>query len=248
MYYQDIPFLIWSSDKENSKKIAKILGRRANTFVTGGETDSVIDFLNKIEYFTCNIFHFEDNRREIDELIKLSLKLRPLSAVILFSDKQIPDPEYRSYIHRGVADILTTFRDSTQKKIQEDLLKSLNQRWKIFRYVERERNKIYHATVVTAYHEINQPLTVMLNTIGLFNLEMERDDFDRVKTEKLLKFILKSIKRIQDLLQEFQSIKEPVLKEYTKGVPMIHLPGKRDKMEDETQIIVKKDTARPSGS
>jgi len=247
MYYQDIPFLIWSSEKEKGKKIARILGSRANTFISGGDTDSVKDFLNKIVYFTCNIFHVEDNLDVVDELIKLSLKLRPLSAVILFSEKQITEAHYRTFIRSGVADVLIPGKDRSPKEMQEELLRSLNHRWKLFRHVERERNKIYHATVVTAYHEINQPLTVMLNTIGLFNLEMEQDDFDRTKTEKLLKFILKSIKRIQDLLQEFQSIKEPVLKEYTKGVPMIHLPRKKDQMEDETQIVVKPHTTHSRG-
>ena len=201
-------------------------------------------FLDKIVYFTCNIFHLEDNHDIVDELTALSLKLRPLSAVIIFSEKQITEAQYRAFIRRGVADVLIPGKDRSTKGMQEELLSSLNHRWKMFRHVERERNKIYHATVVTAYHEINQPLTVMLNTIGLFNLEMEQDNFDRTKTEKLLRFILKSIKRIQNLLQEFQSIKEPVLKEYTKGVPMIHLPRKKDQMEDETQIVVKPDTTR----
>jgi signal transduction histidine kinase len=245
MYYQDIPFLIWSpSSKENSQRISRILGRKSNTFVCSGDTKAVQDFLEKIEYFSCNIFHVENDRAEIDELIRLSLKIRPLSPVILFFDSDLSFADHKSFIKKGVTDTIVAKQDDDKKEIRECLVSVLNHRWKIFRYLEKERNKIYHATVVTAYHELNQPLTVILNTIGLFDLEMEQNDIDMAKTKKLLDFILKSIRRIQELLTQLQKIKQPVLKEYTRGVPMIHLQRGREQPEDETQIIVKPNLSR----
>ena len=82
---------------------------------------------------------------------------------------------------------------------------------------------MFDATVVTAYHELNQPLTVILNSIGLFRIEMKNQEVDSNKLQKFLGFILKGTDRIQEILDTFKAIKHPQFKEYSKGVPMVKL-------------------------
>jgi len=102
-------------------------------------------------------------------------------------------------------------------------LKTLNQKWKTYRFFEKERKKIFDATVVTAYHEINQPLTVILNSIGLFKMEIKNNEISAEKIQKFLNFLMKSTDRIQEILEQFKQIENPELKEYSKGVPMVIL-------------------------
>ena len=141
---------------------------------------------------------------------------------------------YRKYIRMGVTDILLLSENSNKDKIISELMNTLNHRWKIFRYLEKERTKIYHATVVTAYHEINQPLTVIMNSIDLFAIDMKRDTVTHDKIKKNLGYILKSIKRIQEILEKMKKVEQPRLKAYTKTVPMISLksddPTKRQNL------------------
>jgi hypothetical protein len=121
----------------------------------------------------------------------------------------------------GITDILTY---DNSGNIFNDLIESLNNRWKIFRYLERERSKIYHATVVTAYHEINQPLTVMTNAIDLFKIGLKTNDLAPEKIVSNLSFIVRGIKRVQEILEKMKKVEHPKLKAYTKTVPMISLP------------------------
>ena len=224
MYYQDIPFLVVSKDVANGEKIASILQRKSNTRIECYDPDQILSIQDSINYFTCNVFHFSGEDDLLTGIISTSLKKRPISPVFLFSFDEIPIEIYRKYIQQGVADILI-HRNENEKIAFNSLITSLNHRWKIFKYMERERSKIYHATVVTAYHEINQPLTVIMNSIDLFSIEMKRNLLDHNRIKKNLTFIIKSIRRIQEILEKMKKVEQPKLKAYTKTVPMISLPS-----------------------
>lgn len=223
MNYQDIPFLIWSEEPDTSQRISELLGRQVNTFIESGSPDSVYKYLEKFDYFSCNVFHYTEDRPVMYDLIKASLKNRPYSAVILFTFQDIPYDTYQNLIRSGVSDIIVYRGEESQVEIIESLLKTLNYKWKSFRYLQKERKKMFDATVVTAYHELNQPLTVILNSIGLFRIEMKNQEVDFNKIQKFLGFILRGTDRIQEILDTFKEIKHPQLKEYSKGVPMVKL-------------------------
>ncbi len=222
MYYQDIPFLIVSKDVATGEKIASILQRKSNTQYECYDPDQIANIQDSINYFTCNILHFTGDDELLSEIIVTSIKRRPVSPVFLFSQNNIPIETYRKYIQMGVADILIYNKDHAQAPF-DALIATLNSRWKVFRYLERERNKIYQATVVTAYHEINQPLTVIMNSIDLCSIEMKQNLLDEERIKKNLTFIIKSVRRIQELLDKMKRVEDPKLKAYTKDVPMISL-------------------------
>jgi hypothetical protein len=235
MNYQDIPFLIWAEKLEISQQISKILGRKANTYIESSSSDSVDKFLEKTENFTCNVFHYQKDSVALNDLIKSSMRKRPYSAMVLFSFSDIPYSLYQKFVRNGVSDVLVYYGDNSQIALIECLLKTLNQKWKAYRYFEKERKKMFDATVVTAYHEINQPLTVILNSIGLFRMEMKSQQVSAEKINRLLGFLIKSTDRIQEILDQLKEIRNPELKEYSKGVPMVKLDAPQ-KIEGQEQI------------
>jgi len=79
-------------------------------------------------------------------------------------------------------------------------------------------------------------LTVMINAIGLFKLEVEHESVDLPKLEKIADFILKGIQRIQEILEKLKKIKDPVLKEYTPGVAMVCLQSSSTLLKQEKSL------------
>jgi signal transduction histidine kinase len=231
MYYQDIPFLVVAKDIATSEQIASILKRKSNTYTECYDPDQIFKIQDTIHYFACNIFHYTGEDDLLHDIVLTSLKKHPVSPVFLFSFDNIPGEIYRKYIQMGVADILIHSATNPEAAF-EAMIRTMNHRWKIFRYLERERTKIYHATVVTAYHEINQPLTVIMNSIDMFRIELKQNILDGERVRKNLTYILKSVRRIQELLEKMKKVEQPKLKAYTEKVPMIALHSELDAVSD----------------
>jgi hypothetical protein len=223
MNYQDIPFLIWAENRKIGEAIKSVLGRKLNTVIETGSLESFGDYLQKAQGFHCVVLHLSNNKNQLEDIVDYTLKKCPAAAVIIFSFKIITLAEYQNFIREGVADVLIYDETVDQVTFLEGLLRILNQRWSLHRCLERGKKKMYEATVVTAYHEINQALTVIINAVGLLKLEIEHESIDLAKMEKISDFIVKGTNRIEEILDKLKRIKEPVLKEYTPGVAMVCL-------------------------
>ncbi len=223
MNYQDIPFLIWAENRKIGEAIKSTLGRKLNTEVETGSLETLSDYLQKSQGFRCVVLHLSDNKSLLDDMIDYTLKRCPASAVIIFTFKGLTFAEYQNFIRDGVADVLVYDKTADQVALLEGLLRVLNQRWYLHRCLERGKKKMYEATVVTAYHEINQALTVIINAVGLLKLEIEHESVNVAQMEKISDFIFKGTNRIAEILDKLKRIKDPVLKEYTPGVAMVCL-------------------------
>jgi hypothetical protein len=223
MNYQDIPFLIWAENRKIGETIKGILGRKLNTEVETGSIETLSDYLQRSQGFRCVVLQLSDNKNQLDDMIDYTLKRCPASAVVVFSFKGITLAEYQNFIRDGAADVLVYDEKLDQLALLEGLLRVLNQRWYLHRCLERGKKKMYEATVVTAYHEINQALTVIINAVGLLKLEIEHESVDITQMEKISDFIFKGTNRIAEILDKLKRIKDPVLKEYTPGVAMVCL-------------------------
>jgi CheY-like chemotaxis protein len=241
MNYQDIPFYIWSREQEDSKKIARIFGRQLNTYVESGEQKSIQEFIENTHYFICFIFHLRKHLDEVSGFIQACKKSCPLCPVILYSDSPVSYDIYQTAIRQGVEDILVFTHESDQINLRKLVLSILNRKWKAHRQLEKATKKVYDATVVTAHHEINQPLTVIMNAMTVIKIEIKKYGSDAGQIEKYIGMVIKSLGKIQNILSRFKNVDDPQLKEYTKGVPMVHL---QDQQEDEGKII--KTDNRPS--
>jgi CheY-like chemotaxis protein len=88
--------------------------------------------------------------------------------------------------------------------------------------VENEKKNVYDATVLTAAHSINQPLTVLLLKAEMIEEKLKYsggDDDILAHIESIKKSALK----IYDIMDQFKSLSKPVFKDYLEGVQMIDL-------------------------
>lgn len=234
MNYQEIPFLICTHTQEVGQSISQILGRKSNTQIKVLKEQSVHDFFYDVNFFSCIIIHMVSDLSTIENIVKTTLKKNPLTVVIVFSFLEVPPEIYQNLIRGGVSDILIPDEDEDED-MRDKLLKTLNHKWRAYRYLEREKKKIFQATVVTTYHEINQPLTVISNALGLLKMEFKANKLNLEQLEKFIKFIKKGTDRIQEVLDQLKKIESPEYKDYTKGVPMITLDSALKEVKKETK-------------
>lgn len=90
--------------------------------------------------------------------------------------------------------------------------------------IESEKYKMFYAMVVTANHELNQPLSVM--KISLEMLKLKHHKTLDEKTKSHLEKISKSVERCNKILQKLRDLKTPIYKKYMEDVEMVDLDNK----------------------
>ncbi len=91
-----------------------------------------------------------------------------------------------------------------------------------------EKRSTFFATVVTANHKIKQPLTLLSLSSAAIKRELTKDEISKDVLTGKLKYIDAAVKEITDVLDQLNSIREPVLSDYTGDIKMI-------KIDDETK-------------
>jgi len=89
--------------------------------------------------------------------------------------------------------------------------------------VELEKVNTYSATVLTANHQIKQPLTLINLSIAALRRELGKDDLSKESMQKRIDFLETASKEIIDVLEKLTAIKKPVFKEYVNHLKMIDL-------------------------
>lgn len=87
--------------------------------------------------------------------------------------------------------------------------------------IKAEKQSIFTATVVTANHKIKQPLTLMNLSAAAIKRELAKNEISKEALTKRLSYIELAIKEINDVLNNMNSIKEPMMADYTKNIKMI---------------------------
>ncbi|MFQ5584557.1 MAG: response regulator, partial [Calditrichia bacterium] len=91
------------------------------------------------------------------------------------------------------------------------------------RLKEAERNLTYTATIATANHEINQPLTVIISAIDMIKMELEKVNIKNSRLINYLDLMNKSSVRIANLLRKLREIHAPTIQEIPLGMKMIEI-------------------------
>ncbi|MGE5400360.1 MAG: response regulator transcription factor [Ignavibacteriales bacterium] len=92
--------------------------------------------------------------------------------------------------------------------------------------LELEKVNTFTATVVTANHEIKQPLTLINLSIAAIKREVGKDEISREAILKKIGFIETAIKDINNVLEKFKSIKNPNFSPYVNNIKMVDLGEK----------------------
>lgn len=89
--------------------------------------------------------------------------------------------------------------------------------------LEIEKIKTYAATVVTANHEIKQPLTLINLSTAAIRRELSKTDFSHDVVLKRIEFIENAAKDIIKVLDKLGSIKKPIITPYVNDLNIIDL-------------------------
>lgn len=84
-----------------------------------------------------------------------------------------------------------------------------------------EKRNTFFATVVTANHKIKQPLTLLSLSSAAIKRELKKEELDKEALLSKVKYIDVAVKEITDVLDQLNTIKDPVLSDYTKNIKMI---------------------------
>jgi DNA-binding response OmpR family regulator len=87
--------------------------------------------------------------------------------------------------------------------------------------LEAEKKSTFVATVVTANHKIKQPLTLLSLSSAAIKRELNKEVISKELILNRLKYVDTAVKEITDVLNQLNSIKEPVMAQYTKNIKMI---------------------------
>jgi DNA-binding response OmpR family regulator len=90
-------------------------------------------------------------------------------------------------------------------------------------FIESEKRNTFSATVVTANHKIKQPLTLMSLSSSAIRRELEKDNISKEAILKRLVYIEGGIKEINNVLNQLNSIKQPVFSDYVKNIKMVEM-------------------------
>ncbi|MBI9071869.1 MAG: response regulator [Melioribacteraceae bacterium] len=89
--------------------------------------------------------------------------------------------------------------------------------------IDLEAAKTYAATIVTANHEIKQPLTLINLCTTAIKRELGKEEVSKEGIAKRIGFIEGANKEIISVLDKLSSIKKPTLTDYVNDMKMIDL-------------------------
>jgi DNA-binding response OmpR family regulator len=89
--------------------------------------------------------------------------------------------------------------------------------------LQMEKVKTYSATIVTANHEIKQPLTLINLSSAAIRREISKPEFEMEVIQKRIDIIENAAKDIVSILEKFESIKNPVITPYVNNLNIIDL-------------------------
>jgi DNA-binding response OmpR family regulator len=89
--------------------------------------------------------------------------------------------------------------------------------------IEIEKVNTFAATVLTANHEIKQPLTLINLSTTAIRRELSKEELNLESIEKRVRFIESATKEIIAVLEKLTSIKKPVFTDYLNNLKMIDI-------------------------
>ena len=94
--------------------------------------------------------------------------------------------------------------------------------------LEIEKVNTYAATVITANHEIKQPLTLINLSTAALRREISNEEVSKDAMLKRVRFIEGATKEIIQVLEKLKSIKKPIFTPYVNNLRMIDINGSKE--------------------
>lgn len=88
-------------------------------------------------------------------------------------------------------------------------------------YLNSEKRNTYAATVVTANHKIKQPLTLLSLVSAAIKRELNKEAISKENLLLRLQYIDTAIQEINEVLNQLNAVKNPILSDYANSIKMI---------------------------
>jgi DNA-binding response OmpR family regulator len=93
--------------------------------------------------------------------------------------------------------------------------------------IELEKIKTFTATVLTANHEIKQPLTLINLSTSAIRRELKKENLTKEAIVKRIHFIENATEEIIKILEKLSTIKKPIFTEYLNNINMIDIGAEK---------------------
>lgn len=90
-------------------------------------------------------------------------------------------------------------------------------------YLNSEKRNTYAATVVTANHKIKQPLTLLSLSSAAIKRELNKEAISKENLLLRLQYIDTAIKEINEVLNQLNAVKNPILSDYANSIKMVRV-------------------------
>ncbi len=169
------------------------------------------------------------------ELLEKIKKTNPEIAVILLTGHASIETAIQA-VRLGASDYLIKPLNLEELRIR---LRRTIERVELERRLkEAERQLTYNATIATANHEINQPLTVIISAIEMIRLELHKLGINNQRITNYLELLNKSSTRIADILRRLRSISSPRIQEFPLGMKMVDLGPSEPVVNVESKYVL----------
>lgn len=98
-------------------------------------------------------------------------------------------------------------------------------------FFELEKIKLFTATIVTANHEIKQPLTLINICLSAIKREIKKEEISKENIESRVEYIEKATSDIISILDKLSAIKKPVITDYVNDLKMIDIQNSESNQE-----------------
>lgn len=140
--------------------------------------------------------------------------------VILVTAKTAPEETSEGFLAGALDYIKKPFdRIDLLARISSAIKTKENQRLKL----EFEKMRMFAATVLTANHEIKQPLTLISLSSAAIKRELAKDQISKEAVINKIASIEGAIKEIANILEKMNEIKTPSIANYSKDIQLIEL-------------------------
>lgn len=140
--------------------------------------------------------------------------------VILVTAKTAPEETNEGFLAGAMDYIKKPFdRVDLLARINSAIKTKENQRLKL----EYEKMKMFAATVLTANHEIKQPLTLISLSSSAIKRELAKESVSKEAVINKIASIEGAIKDIANILEKMNEIKTPSIANYSKDIQLIEL-------------------------
>ncbi len=227
--------LIVDDERINRMLLKSFLGEGYSNLLEAGDGQEALKLMNNndVDLVLLDVMMPVMSGFDVLKIVRKHPRLQNIPIIVITALSSIKDNA--KAIEFGADGFLTKpFNKIVLGAMVKNLLKQ-NEMQK--RLVAAEKNEIFLATVVTANHEINQPLTSILCSANLLEKTFEGNRIkDPESFKKYIMLIETSVKKISDTLKKLRAVKGPTTTGYVDSVRMIDLESPEEKSEPVTDI------------